>query len=57
MLRKRHGLAYIGARGDPVVSAGKAGFGDLPVEHRLPFGLVLGLDNLAGLVFAAGAQA
>ena len=39
-----------GARGDAVVGAGQIGLGDLEIEHRLALGLVLGLDDLAGLV-------
>src|SRR5439155_11928053 len=46
-----------GAGGDAVVSASEVGFGDLEIQHGLAFGLVLGFDNLAGLVLAAGAQA
>jgi hypothetical protein len=35
----------------------KINLGDLQIQHRLTFGLVLGFDNLTGFIFAAGAQA
>jgi|GEM_PF-5905643 hypothetical protein len=30
----------------------KIGAGDLQIDERLTFGLILGFDNLAGFVFA-----
>ena len=46
-----------GARGNAVISAGQIRLGDLQIEHGLPFGVVPGLDNLAGLVFVGDTQA
>jgi hypothetical protein len=41
---------------DSGVAAGKIGFGNLQVEHRLAFGLIPGLDDLQGFLFVAGLQ-
>ena len=46
-----------GPRGDAVVAAREIRLGNLEIQHRLAFGVVLGLDDLPGVVFAGGAQA
>ena len=46
-----------GAGGNAVVGAGQIRLGDLQIEHRLAFGLVLGFDDLPGFLFVGRAQA
>ena len=46
-----------GAGGNAFVAAGEIRLGDLQIEHGLAFGVVLGLDDLPGVVLAGCAQA
>ena len=50
-------VTWLQAWMNAVVRAVEIGFGDLHIEHRLAQRLIFGVDDLAGLVFAAGEQA
>jgi len=59
LLRARealHGLPP-GALGDPGVGAGQIGFGNLQIECRLAFRLILRRDDSSGGVFVGGVEA
>ena len=44
------------ALADAGIAAGKICFGNLQVEHWLPFGLIPSLDDLVRFLFLAGLQ-
>ena len=44
-------------RGDPVVRASEIRLGDLQIEQRLAFGVVLGFDDLLRFILAVGVEA
>ena len=43
-------------RGDAVVAARQIRFGNLEIQHRLAFGIILGFDDLPGIVCIGGAE-
>jgi hypothetical protein len=47
----------LGALADTRVGSGKICLRNLQIEHRLAFGLILGVDNLNRIVLVAGLQA
>ena len=42
---------------DAIVTACEIGFGDLEIENGLALSLILGLDDLLGLIFVGSAEA
>ena len=43
-------------RGDAVVAARQIRLGNLEIQHRLAFGIILGFDDLPGIVGIGGAE-